>query len=161
MVATRTREGIELTTNPWMTRRVHRLIFVSSVALGVITGLAVSDEGPLWAVSALGASWVTMPMVLWASVDRPQLRYLLVVPATLATVGLLGMALATNGAASAGWLIVMIGISTGGTLGMWFWYRLAPVPHALDDPYGTPRLSLLAVHIALVLIGIGIIVSAG
>jgi hypothetical protein len=161
MMAMGTREGIELTTNPWMTRRVHRLIFVSSVALGVITGLAVSNDGPTWAVLAIAFAWFAMPTALWASVDRPVLRYLLVVPALSASVGLIGMAIATSGVVTAGWLIVLIGISTGGMLGMWFWYRFLPVPYSLDDPYGTPRLSLLAIHIALVLIGIGMIVAAG
>jgi hypothetical protein len=161
MASTGTREGIELTTNPWMTRRVHRLIVVSSVALGIITGLAVSDDGPSWAVLAIAFAWFAMPTALWASVDRPRLRYLLAVPAVSASAGLVGMAVATSGAAAAGWLIVLIGISTGGMLGMWFWYRFLPVPYSLDDPYGTPRLSLLAIHIALVLIGVGIIVLAG
>jgi hypothetical protein len=46
-----------------------------------------------------------------------------------------------------------IGVGLGGVLGLWLWFRLAPVPAALDDPLAPGRWGLIAVHVALVAIG--------
>ena len=85
---------------------------------------------------------------------------MLIVPATLVTLGLLGMLLETSGAELLGWAMLTAGILLGGTLGMWFWYRWIPVPRAFDDPYGAARMTLMAVHIGLVLFGAAIVFTA-
>jgi hypothetical protein len=41
----------------------------------------------------------------------------------------------------------------GGGLGLWLWYRLLPVPAALDDPGSPGRWLLIGVHVALVVGG--------
>ena len=108
----------------------------------------------------LAAGWVLMPVILAASLRRPMLRYALVVPATLVTLGLLGMVFDTSGTELLGWAMLTAGILLGGTLGMWFWYRWMPVPRAFDDPYGTARMILVAIHIGLVLVGAAIVFTA-
>jgi hypothetical protein len=54
--------------------------------------------------------------------------------------------------------MITAGILLGGTLGMWFWYRMMPVPYELSDPYGTPRIALVGLHIGLVLAGVAIVI---
>ena len=152
--------GVELTGDRWFAHRVRRLVFVSAIALGVITLLAVRSGGPTWSVVLLAAGWVLMPVILAASLRRPMLRYALVVPATLVTLGLLGMVFGTSGTELLGWAMLTAGILLGGTLGMWFWYRWMPVPRAFDDPYGTARMILVAIHIGLVLVGAAIVFTA-
>jgi hypothetical protein len=39
-------------------------------------------------------------------------------------------------------------------LGLWFWYRLLPVPASLDDPFSPGRWTLIAVHIAAIVVGV-------
>jgi hypothetical protein len=152
------RPGVELTADPLFARRVRRLVVVSAVALGLIAWLAIRSGGPRAAVVLLVLGWAIMPAVLAASLSRPRLRYALVLPATLVTLGLVGMVLSTGGAEMIGWILVTLGIAIGGSLGMWLWYRWFPVPYVLDDPYGVPRLMLLSVHIVLVISGVVVIV---
>jgi hypothetical protein len=147
------RPGVELTTDPLFARRIRRLVAVSAVALGVIAWLAVRSGGPRATVILLVFGWVIMPVVLAASLSRPRLRYALVLPTTLATLGLVGMVLSTDGTEMIGWMLVTLGIAVGGSLGMWLWYRWFPVPYVLDDPFGVPRMTLLSVHIILVISG--------
>jgi hypothetical protein len=147
------RPGVELTADPLFARRVRRLVVVSAVALGLIAWLAIRSGGPRAAVVLLVLGWAIMPAVLAASLSRPRMRYALVLPATLATLGLVGMVLSTGGAEMIGWMLITVGIAVGGCLGMWLWYRWFPVPYVLDDPYGTPRLMLLSIHIILVISG--------
>lgn len=154
------RDGVELTADAGMTRRVRRLVAVSAVALGVIVLLAVRDDGPGWVVALLAVGWVLMPVFLWASLSRPRLRYLLMLPATAVTIGLVGMTIAAGGTSAVGWLILTLGIASGGFLGLWFWYRWFPVPFALDDPYGMPRIGLVGLHVGLVLVGVAVIVMS-
>ncbi len=151
---------VELSANRQMARRVTRLGYVSSVALGLIWSLAVVTLGaPLWVDGALAAGWVLMPTILFASLVRPRLRYGLVLPGTLVGVGLLAICawwLPAEPMAAAGWLSITAGILLGSMLGLWFWYRLLPVPARLDDPYSPGRWGLIGLHVALIAVGWGL-----
>ncbi|MGH2455147.1 MAG: hypothetical protein ACRDHD_02670 [Candidatus Limnocylindria bacterium] len=151
---------VELTADPRFARRIRRLAATSLVALGLIWVLAVTtlEAGPAVDV-ALAAGWVLMPAVLFASLARPRLRYGLVVPASLVGAALLAICvywLPDRQPAAAGWLLITIGVAMGGGLGLWFWYRLAPVPAALDDPFSTGRWVLVGTHIGLIVLGIAL-----
>jgi hypothetical protein len=154
------RAGVELTDDRWFAHRVRRLVVVSAAALGIITLLAVRSDGPTWSVVLLVGGWALMPVILATSLRNPQVRFGLVLPASLVTVGLLGMLVSATGAELLGWAVMAAGILLGGTLGMWFWYRWVPVPARFNDPYGPARMTLVAIHIALVLIGAAIVFSA-
>lgn len=133
------RVPVELTRDPQFEQRVRRLAVVSAVALGLVWGLAVATlQAPPAVDAAFAAGWVLMPLTLAASVTLPRLRYALILPASLVTVGLLAVCagwLPGNPAAAAGWLLMLCGVALGGTLGLWLWYRLLPVPRALDAPF--------------------------
>jgi hypothetical protein len=110
----------------------------------------------LWCL-ALG--WISMPAVLTWSLRDARARYLLVVPSSLVTLGLLAVSIGWAPAstpAAAGWLLMTAGVLLGGALGLWLWFRLLPVPVALDDPLASGRWGLIAVHVALVVIGWGL-----
>jgi hypothetical protein len=154
------RTGVELTDDHLFAHRIRRLVVVSAVALGVITGLAVTDDAPTVSVALLATGWVLMPVILAASLKRPTLRYALVLPASVVTVGLVGVLASAEGVAVLGWALITAGILLGGTLGMWFWYRLVPVPYVLSDPYGIPRIALVALHVGLVLCGVVIVITS-
>jgi hypothetical protein len=146
-----------MTADELFAGRVRRLVGVSSVALGVIFWLAYDAVGGAWGAAAmLGAAWVTMPLVLASSLRRPHLRYLLVVPASLASIGLLAVAVEFDGTATAslGWWLVTAGVWLGAALGAWFWFRWVPVPRPLDQPFSTARWRLAGSHIALVSTGV-------
>ena len=151
--------GVELTADRLFEHRVRRLIVISAVALGVIWGLAFADDAEVWALVLLGIGWVTMPTILALSLRRPILRYALLVPATAVSIGLIGLTFTAPDSTDVGWLLVTLGILVGGALGAWFWFRWLPVPRALDDPYGTPRVALVGLHIGLVLIGVAMVVA--
>ncbi|MCJ7709607.1 MAG: hypothetical protein MUQ32_02145, partial [Chloroflexi bacterium] len=59
-----------------------------------------------------------------------------------------------------GWLLMTIGVGLGGVLGLWLWFRLMPVPAALDDPLAPGRWALIGVHVALVVIGLALAATA-
>jgi hypothetical protein len=59
-----------------------------------------------------------------------------------------------------GWLLMTAGVALGGLLGIWFWFRLLPVPPALDDPYSTGRWALIGLHIALIVVGMVLAATA-
>lgn len=151
---------VELSANARMAGRIKRLGFVSLVALGLIWTLAVASlETPRLVKWALAAGWVLMPTILFASLSRPLLRYGLVLPGSLVGLGLLAICawwLPADPLAAAGWLLITVGVSMGSALGLWFWFRLLPVPASLDDPYSTGRLGLIRVHIALIVAGLGL-----
>lgn len=153
----RSRSGIELTGDRLFRHRVRRLVAISSVALGVIWGLAFVEEAPYWVLVLLAVGWVSMPTVLAASLSRPSLRYALVLPATSVSVGLVGMVVAAPQDTVTGWILIAAGILLGGFLGVWFWFRWLPVPRILDDPYGWPRVTLVGLHLALVLVGAALV----
>jgi hypothetical protein len=151
---------VELSADRRMARRVKRLGFVSLVALGLIWALAVASLDAPWCVDgALAAGWALMPTILFASLSRPRLRYGLVVPGSLVGVGLIaicGWWLPGEPVAAAGWLSMTAGVLLGSALGLWFWYRLVPVPARLDDPYSPGRWALIGVHVALIVVGWGL-----
>jgi hypothetical protein len=148
-----------MTDDPRFAGRIRRLVGVSSVALGVITLLAATaTDAPAWLVVILAAGWVLMPLILAASLARPRLRYGLVLPAGLVTVALLvlcGRWLPDSTTGKVGWLLITAGVADGGLLGMWFWYRMMPVPRSLDEAFSSVRLGLITVHVGMVVLGMG------
>ena len=155
---------VELSHDRRFRRRVVRLTAISAVALGVVWGLAVSTLAPPPAVAAtLLAGWILMPTILFASLTRPRLRYWLVVPASLVSLALSALVVGwmpERAAAAAGWVLMLAGVALGGGMGMWLWYRLLPVPVALDDPMSTGRWLLITVHVALVVSGMALAATA-
>jgi hypothetical protein len=148
---------IELTSDRRVTGRVRRLAAISVVALGLIWGLA---SATLHAPSAIGVvlalGWILMPAVLLWSLVAPGARYLLIAPASLQLVGLLAICvgwLPTAPIAAAGWVLMTAGVALGAVLGLLFWYRIAPVAPALDDPSARGRWALIGVHVGLVMVG--------
>jgi len=149
---------VELTADRRITRRVKRLTVVSAIALGLIWGLAVETvDAPPLADAALAGGWLLMPTVLVASLAWPRLRYGLILPSGLVTGALLAIdlgSLPADPVAALGWLSVTAGVLLGGLMGLWFWFRVAPVPGALDDPAAPARWSLIALHVALIVLGL-------
>jgi hypothetical protein len=149
--------GVELGPDRRFEPRVLRLTAVSSVALGVVWALAIATlDAPPAIPGALLAGWFLMPAILAASVAAPRLRYGLVVPATLVTGALLAVAvgwLPDEPLGAIGWLLLLAGVGLGGGLGIWLWYRLLPVPAALQEPFGRARWRLIGVHVGLVVVG--------
>ncbi|HEX6210392.1 MAG TPA: hypothetical protein VF136_06425 [Methylomirabilota bacterium] len=148
----------ELSQDRRFARRVKRLGVVSLVALGLVWWLAaVTLDAPTPVGIALAAGWALMPITLFASLAIPMLRYGLVLPAGLVSIGLLAISgwwLPSSAAAATGWVLVTAGVALGGVLGLWFWYRLLPVPAALDDPYSRGRWALIGIHVALITLGL-------
>lgn len=148
---------IELTGDRRIRSRVLRLAAVSLVALGLVTGLAAATlDAPAAVVAGLALGWVLMPTVLVWSLSELRVRYLLVVPSTLVTLGLLAICLGwmpASALAATGWLLMTIGVGLGGVFGLWLWFRLMPVPAGLDDPLAPGRWALIGVHVGFVVIG--------
>jgi hypothetical protein len=153
---------VELSADPRFAGRVRRLAATAVVALGLIWALATTTlEAPTLVVVMLALGWVTMPTILVASLTRPRLRYALVVPSTLVGTGLLAISAAwlpANAIAAAGWLLITVGILLGGLLGLWFWFRVVPVPGRLDDPFSPGRMALIGIHVALIVAGLSLAV---
>lgn len=158
------RSAIEMTDDRAFAFRVVRLAIISALALGALWALAHAGGRLRPAIGhLLLAGWVLMPAVLLASLRRPRLRYALVVPATLVTVALMALSATTfssDGAAAAGWALVAGGVIVGDMLGLWFWFRLFPVPLALRDPFSRPRWALVGLHVALVVSGALLVAEA-
>jgi hypothetical protein len=154
------RRPVELSADHAFARRVRRLAMVRLVALGVIWGLAVTTlEAPPIVDGALLAGWVLMPTILFASLARPMLRYGLTLPATLVTLGLLAIAVGwmpASPTAVVGWVLILLGVGLGGGMGLWLWYRLLPVPAALAYPFSPARWLLIALHVALIVVGMAL-----
>ncbi|MCJ7711481.1 MAG: hypothetical protein MUQ32_11710 [Chloroflexi bacterium] len=148
---------IELTVDRRIRSRILRLAAVSLVALGLVTGLAAATlDAPAAVVASLALGWVLMPTVLVWSLSELRVRYLLVVPSTLVTLGLLAICLGwmpASALAATGWLLMTIGVGLGGVFGLWLWFRLMPVPAGLDDPLAPGRWALIGVHVGFVVIG--------
>lgn len=154
--------GVEMTHDHAFEARVRRLSVVSLLALGSLTWLAARDDAPLYVVILLGAGWLLMPAILRASLRRPRLRFALAVPAVLVASGLTAFCfrgLPHDDLVAAGWWTVTGSIWFGATMGTWLWFRWVPVPSPFDNPFGVPRLTLIALHIGGVLVGIGLILS--
>jgi hypothetical protein len=150
--------SVELSTDRRFAGRVRRLALTSVVALGAIWSLAVATlDAPSVIGLGLAAGWLLMPTILIASLADPRWRYALVLPATLVGTSLLAISVAWLPAlplAAAGWAMITAGVLMGGVLGLWFWYRLVPVPTRLDDPFSAGRLALIRAHVALIVIGL-------
>lgn len=155
---------LELSPDARFRRRVVRLSIVSAVALGIIWWLATATPGIPAAVGLpFLAGWLLMPLTLVASLARPRLRYGLVVPTSLVSIGLLAVVVGwppAEGVALAGWVLMLLGVALGGGLGLWFWYRLLPVPAGLDDPFSPARWALVGLHIALTVAGMVLVATA-
>jgi hypothetical protein len=155
---------LELSHDPRFRRRVIRLAAVSSVALGMVWGLAVMTlDAPIVLAAALLAGWILMPTMLLASLSRPYLRYGLVVPSSLVTIGLVAAVvgwLPDGPMPAAGWVLMTGGVALGGALGLWLWYRVLPVPAALHDPFSVGRWVLVAVHVGMIVTGFALASTA-
>ncbi len=160
MAARCPRRGVELSDDARFAARIVRLAATSLIVLGVVWRLAAGlTAAPAWVGPALLAGWLLMPTVLLLSLRTPSLRYALTVPSLLVGGALLGVcatALPSTPAAATGWRLLTLGIWFGGVLGLWFWFRLAPVPAALDDPFAPGRWALVAAHVGLVVVGLGL-----
>ncbi len=156
-----THASVEMTADPGFSRRIRRLAFVSLIALWLVWLLAFSTTDLRWAISVcLAAGWLLMPAVLVASLRWPVLRYALAAPSLLVGVSLLALcvsALPEQAVARTGWLLLTAGIWFGGALGLWFWFRWAPVPPALDNPFSPGRWTLVGMHVALVVVGLALV----
>ena len=155
---------VELTRDRRIVRRIKRLAATSAVALGLIWGLAVFTlHVPLGISLALAAGWVLMPATLVASLARPSFRYWLIVPATFASIGLLALCrnwLPPAPVPALGWILTTAGVLLGGAMGLWLWFRVLPVPKALDDPGGRWRWCLIVVHVGLIVSGVAMSAQA-
>jgi hypothetical protein len=156
--------AVELSHDRRIAGRVMRLSAVSAAALAVIAWMAIhSLDAPPPIGMALVAGWLLMPTTLLASLLWPRLRFALVIPSSLVGGGLLVAMvgwLPNDPLAAAGWLLVTAGILMGGGLGLWFWYRVLPVPLALDDPLAPGRWGLIGVHALLVVTGLALVAAS-
>ena len=118
--------SVEMTGDTRFAVRVVRLAATSVVALGLIWGFqAATLETNPFIVIGLAAGWALMPALLVASLRWPVVRYGLVLPSTLVSVGLVAICLTALppdwDAARVGWLMTTAGVLMGGVLGLWFW----------------------------------------
>jgi hypothetical protein len=153
---------VELSDDRRIRRRVKRLAAVSAIALGLIWALAAATlDAPVIVDAALLAGWLLMPTVLLASLRDPRLRYGLMAPSAVVSVALLAIVLgwSPGGVAGVGWLLMLAGILLGGVMGLWFWFRVLPVPRVLDAPDSTGRWILIAVHVAFIVAGLALAAS--
>ena len=153
--------SVEMTRDSRFGVRVIRLAATSVVALGLIWGFQFATlHTPAFVSICLVAGWALMPVLLMVSLRWPMARYGLALPSTLVGVGLVAICLTALppewGAARVGWLMTTAGVLTGGVLGLWFWFRLAPVPRFLDEPFSPGRWTLVAVHIVLIVVGLAL-----
>jgi hypothetical protein len=154
--------GIELTDDPRFARRIRRLAFTSAIVLGlfVVLWALTLDAHPATGIG-LALGWALMPTILWTSLRRPQLRYALVLPSSLVSVSLIVISITArpgSSLAAGGWLMITTGVLLGGLLGIWFWFRLLPVPVALHDPFSPTRWLLVGLHIGLTVTGLLLVV---
>ena len=138
--------------------RALRLAAVSLVALAVVYRLAAIEPAAGPAERAMiGAGWLLMPLALVLVARVPRFRTILVLPASLATVGVFLVAAQTL--PSAGWLALSVGLAFGGMLGAWLWFGWAPAPGLRAQPRHPLRLALVAVHVAIVLAGLALLIA--
>ena len=150
---------VELSADGAFNRRIVRLGVVSAIVLGMIAIVAERQSAPAMIVALLLVGWGTMPTLLFLSLWRPLLRIGLLIPSTTVTLGVLWLAASPPAASpSAGWPLIAIGILLGDLLGIWFWFRLLPVPAALDRPFSPGRWAMVAVHVACVVVGLAVLI---
>ena len=137
---------------------------VSAVALGLIALLVITTlKASILVGAALAVGWILIPVTLVASLWRPSVRYGLVVPSALVSVGLVAVCvlwLPGGSVAATGWLLMTAGVLLGGAMGLWLWFRVLPVPAVLDDPVSAGRWALIALHVAPVVAGLVLVVAA-
>ena len=165
MVSAHGQTSVEMTRDSRFGVRVIRLAATSVVALGLLWGFQYATlETPAFVGICLAAGWALMPVLLIASLRWPVARYGLALPSTLVSAGLIAICLTALppgwGPAGVGWMMTTAGVLMGGVLGLWFWFRLAPVPRFLDNPFSPGRWTLVAVHIALIVVGLALIGSS-
>ncbi|HET7037251.1 MAG TPA: hypothetical protein VFI42_16315 [Thermomicrobiaceae bacterium] len=152
---------IEMSADPAFAPRIKRLALTSAVVLGYIVLLWERTGGTKPVVAgALAGGWLLMPVILWLSLPRPHLRYALILPSSLITLALLLICadpVPAGMLARAGWLLIAAGVLVGAGLGFWFWFRLAPVPACLRQPFSRGRWLLIGLHVALILAGLGLV----
>ena len=154
--------SVELMRDSRFGVRIIRLAATSVVALGLIWGFQFATlQTPAFVGICLAAGWALMPVLLVMSLRWPVVRYGLAFPSTLVSVGLITICLTALqsewGTGRIGWLMTTAGVLMGGILGLWFWFRLAPVPRFLDDPFSPGRWDLVAAHIVLTVAGLVLI----
>ena len=126
---------------------------------GLIWALVVTSlDAPAVVDVGFAAGWLLMPSTLVASLAaadapvrarRPRVAGLARPPGGLSSAGC-----PPTPVAATGWLAYPDGgRRLGAGLGLWFWYRLLPVPAALDDPFSAGRWALVGAHIGLVVAG--------
>jgi hypothetical protein len=151
-------EPVELTDDPAFARRIIRLGFTSSIALGLVWLLAtITLDAHPGVGASLALGWLMMPSILFLSLRRPRLRYALAIPSALVGVPLLIICASNQPegqVARTGWLLITAGILSGGVLGVWFWFRWLPVPGWLHAPFSPSRWTLIGLHVALVVSGL-------
>ena len=154
-------QPVEMTSDPRFAARVVRLAVTSVIALGAIFAQwAWTGNGNPTILIALGGGWILMPTLLIVSLRRPQFRYGVVVPAAAVSLALVAICLGNSPpspTARSGWLLISSGVLLGGLLGAWFWFRWLPVPRQLDDPYSPGRWAMIAVHVGLIVAGLGLL----
>ncbi len=152
------RSPVEMTADPMFARRVVRLAITSAFILALIWFLVASTLQTHPVIQGgLAGGWFLMPSILGLSLRSPRLRYALIVPFALVSAALLAVcatALPKDTVASVGWLLVTGGVLFGGVLGAWFWFRWAPVPIALIQPFSRGRWALISVHVSLIVAGL-------
>jgi len=152
---------VEMSGDAAFARRVTRLAITSAMALALLAFFCHKTlDVPRAVTGSLVAGWALMPTILALSLRWPRARYAIFVPALLVTGGLIAIcatALPVESIARTGWLLTTAGILLGGVLGIWFWYRLAPVPTRLDDPFSRGRWILIGVHVTLIVAGLAMI----
>lgn len=155
---------LELSDDPRFARRIVRLAVTSMIMLGVIFALALNTPHPARSVViALALGWMLMPTLLLTSLRWPRVRYGLLVPSTLVSLSL--VAISVNQSSQdlmtwAGWWSLTFGVLLGGLMGVWFWFRWLPVPVLPHDPFSRARWALIVLHVALVVIGAGLVKAA-
>jgi hypothetical protein len=148
---------IELSDDARFVGRIRRLGVVSLVAPGLIWWLALTRlTVPQPLLVALFTGWLLMPAVLFTSISFPTIRLLLIVPAALITAPVFAIVagwLPGQPGPALGWILLAGGLLLGAVLGGWFWFRWAPVPDALMNPFAPARGRLIAIHVALICVG--------
>lgn len=144
--------------------RLTRLSWVGATFLLLITVLAATrTTAQWWIVAMLGSGWLTMTPSLLATRHNPRHLSWVLVPSGLVATGLVGLCITALPAAMparVGWIMLTVGIWLGVALGLWLWFRLAPIPEVLRDPVGPGRWALITLHVAPILLAFGLLLSA-
>ncbi len=155
--------SVEMSADTRFAWRIIRLAITSAIVLGVILMLAEVTLHPSRGIEiGLGGGWLLMPTVLALSLRWPRVRYALVVPSALVSLSLLAICLTwpiRDSWARIGWFLLTVGVLFGGVLGGWLWFRWLPVPRGLNEPFSPARWTLIGVHTALIVVGIGLVLA--